>query len=92
MPIHRDQPAVRICGTLLGIGFLVLGFYAMFGAGEEVSEFAKDRAFWFGVCASVAGLGAVIASVGVKRLDNIWCAPPRRGLLRATGDDSRTKS
>ena len=38
--IHRNQPAIRICGTLLGIGFVLLGIYAILGAGFGGSVWA----------------------------------------------------
>ena len=86
MRLHFDQLGTRVAGTLLGAGFLSIGLYAMFGADESVPAFARERAFWFGVCATLAGVGAILVSLTVKRLDNIWCAPPRKGYFRATGD------
>lgn len=76
--IHRDQPIVRICGTLLGIGFVLLGVFSALGAGELAEEASYDRAVGFGVTAIIIGIIAVLCSLLVKDLSNIWCRHPRR--------------
>ena len=78
MRIHRNQPAARALGTLTGAGFLAIGAYAMFGADDSVSALARDRAWWFGVCAMVAGVWAVAVSWLDPDLSGVWCRPPRR--------------
>ncbi len=83
MRIHHDRLATRVAGSLLGVGFLLIGLYALAGAGEMVDAAARGRVVGFGVCAVIAGLVATPVSWLVKRLDNIWCAPPRRGWFRA---------
>ena len=76
--IHRDQPAMRICGTLLGIGFVLLGAFSALGTGELGEEISYDRAVGFGVTAIIVGILAVLCSLLVKDLSNIWCRHPRR--------------
>ena len=76
--IHRDQPIMRICGTLLGIGFVLLGVFSVLGAGELVTELRHDRAIGFGVTAVIIGVIAVLCSLLVKDLSDIWCRHPRR--------------
>lgn len=76
--LHRDQPVIRICGTLLGIGFVLLGLYSALGAGELGGEAGVDRAVGFGVTAVIVGIIAVLCSLLVKDLSNIWCRHPRR--------------
>ncbi len=76
--IHRDQPVMRICGTLLGIGFVLLGVFSALGAGELGEEVSYDRAVGFGVTAVIVGIIAVVCSLLVKDLSNIWCRHPRR--------------
>jgi hypothetical protein len=76
--IHRDQPVMRICGTLLGIGFVLLGVFSALGAGELGEEVSYDRAVGFGVTAVIVGIIAVLCSLLVKDLSNIWCRHPRR--------------
>lgn len=76
--IHRDQPVTRICGCLLGIGFVLIGAYALLGADANVSEVSHERAVSFGVTAVIIGVLAVLCSLLVKDLSNIWCRHPRR--------------
>ncbi len=83
--IHRDRLATRIAGSALGVGFLLMGAYALLG-GEGVDAVVRERAAGFGVCAIVAGVAAAGVSWLVERLDNIWCAPPRSGWFRAKRD------
>ena len=76
--IHRDQPVTRILGTLLGIGFVLVGAFAILGADEYAATTSYDRAIGFGVTAIVIGIIAVLCSLLVKDLRNIWCRAPRR--------------
>lgn len=76
--IHRDQPAIRICGTLLGIGFVLLGVYSVLGAGAHDAGVIRERATGFGITAIVIGVIAVLCSLLVKDLSDIWCRHPRR--------------
>ena len=86
MRVHRDQLATRIAGTVVGVLFLFIGLYALWG-GDGVDPALRDRAQGFGVAAVIAGLIAIPVSWLVQRLDNIWCAPPRRGWFRAPRQD-----
>jgi hypothetical protein len=76
--IQRNQLLTRILGTLLGIGFLTFGAYAMFGADESVPGLLRQRAWWFGAAALVAGVWAIAVSWLDADLTGIWCRPPRR--------------
>jgi hypothetical protein len=76
--IHRDQPVIRIVGSLLGLGFMLIGALAILGAGEHASALSYDRAIGFGVTAVIVGIIAVLCSLLVKDLSNIWCQQPRR--------------
>jgi len=87
MRIHRDQPLIRLCGTLLGIGFVAIGAYAVVGSSGVADAVARDRAFWFGVTAVIGGIlavfaslfvDAVFASLFVEKLGDVWCRHPRR--------------
>ena len=69
---------MRICGTLLGIGFVLLGAFSVLGAGEPSTEVSHDRAMGFGVTAVIIGIIAVLCSLLVKDLSDIWCRNPRR--------------
>ena len=76
--IHRDQPAMRICGTLTGIGFVLVGAFSVLGAVELEAGINHERAMGFGFTAIIVGVIAVLCSLLVKDLSNIWCRHPRR--------------
>lgn len=76
--IHRDQPVVRVCGSLLGIGFIIVGAFSIFGMEVSSTPVAEDRAVGFGVTAIIVGIIAVLCSLLVKDLSNIWCRHPKR--------------
>jgi hypothetical protein len=76
--IHRNQLATRILGTLIGIGFLAFGAYAMLGADDAVPALVRERAWWFGAAAGIAGAWALAVSWLDPDLSGVWCRPPRR--------------
>ena len=78
MRIYTNQLAIRCLGTLIGLGFLAVGAYAMFGADESVADFALQRAWWFGLTALVGGAWAIGVSWLDADLSGVWCRPPRR--------------
>lgn len=78
MRLYTDQLLKRLFGVFTGIGFCAIGLYSLFGGGDALVELQQDRAFWFGVTAIIVGLIAVVVSVTVRYLDNIWCRPPKR--------------
>ncbi len=69
---------MRLAGTLVGIGFLLFGAFAVIGPGVPTSEELQDNGFWFGMHLIVGGVLAVFASWAAKDLDGIWCRHPRR--------------
>ena len=75
--LHHNQPVMRILGTLIGVGFLAMGAFAMFGADDSVPAFVKERAWWFGASASIAGAWAIAVSWLDPDLSGVWCRPPR---------------
>jgi len=78
MTIYRDQLMRRIGGTVCGIGFLALGMFALTATPQSLDEAATDRVFWFGVTVLIAGVLALPASWLIKRVDGVWCSPPKR--------------
>lgn len=76
--IHLDQLIIRICGTLLGLGFVIVGLFSMLGAEGLGAGINHDRAVGFGMTAIIVGIIAVLCSLLVKDLSNIWCRHPRR--------------
>ena len=86
MRFHGDHLAMRLSGTLIGVGFLLLGIFAVIGPGVPTSEANQDKAFWFGMHLIVGGALAVFASWTAKDLDGIWCRHPRRWGSSGRGD------
>lgn len=77
MRLHRNGLATRVLGTLVGVGFLCIDAYAVLGADDSVAAYPRERAFWFGVCAFIAGVWAVAVSWLDPDLSGVWCRPPR---------------
>lgn len=75
--IHRNQALTRVLGTLTGAAFLAMGAYAMFGADDTVPAFVRERAWWFGVTATIGGVWAIAVSWLDPDLSGVWCRPPR---------------
>ena len=80
--IYRDQPVMRISGTLMGIGFVLVGTFSVLGAADlstdPTMEMGHERALGFGITAIIIGVIAVLCSLLVKDLSDIWCRHPRR--------------
>lgn len=76
--IHTNQLALRCLGTLVGLGFLAIGTYAMLGGDDTVGAHALERAWWFGLTAVIGGAWAIGASWLDSDLSGVWCRPPRR--------------
>lgn len=86
MRLHGDHLAMRLSGTLVGVGFLLVGSFAVIGPAVPTAEANLDKAFWFGMHLIVAGALAVFASWTAKDLDGIWCRHPRRWGSSGRGD------
>jgi len=76
--IHRDQPVIRLCGCLLGIAFVLIGAFSILGADTLGPQIDQERATGFGFTAIFIGIIAVLCSLLVKDLSDIWCRHPRR--------------
>ena len=77
---------MRLSGTLVGVGFLLLGTFALIGPGVPTSAENQDKAFWFGMHLIVGGVLAVFASWTAENLDGIWCRHPHRWGSSGRGD------
>lgn len=86
MRLRRDRLALRLSGTLFGLGLLLLGAFAVIGPGAPVAEATRQDTSWFGAHLVVGGALALLASWLPKDLDRIWCRRPRR--WRAGGSDA----
>lgn len=62
----------------MGIGFVLVGAFSVLGADEPGTDMVHDRAVGFGVTAIIIGVIAVLCSLLVKDLSDIWCRHPRR--------------
>jgi len=78
MRLYTSRIGTRIGGTALGLGFLVIGAFAIGVSGEAPDAAIADRAFWLGITLAFAGAVAAAVSWLVSDLSNIWCSPPRR--------------
>ncbi len=78
MQLYTSQIGIRLGGTALGLGFLVIGGLAASFSGAVPDAAVGDRAFWMGVTFVIAGVSAVAVSWLVSDLSNIWCKPPAR--------------
>ena len=78
MRFRGDRLAMRLSGTLVGVGFLLFGSLAIIGPVVPTIEDVQDKAFWFGMLLIVAGTVAVFVSWTAQDLDGIWCRYPRR--------------
>jgi hypothetical protein len=76
--IRTNQLAIRCLGTLIGLGFLAIGAYAMLGGDDTVTTYALERTWWFGLTALVGGVWAIGVSWLDSDLSGVWCRPPRR--------------
>jgi hypothetical protein len=80
MQLYTSNIGTRISGTALGVGFFVIGVFALSVSGEAPNAPGADRAFWLGATFAFAGVSAVAVSWLVSDLSNIWCSPPSRAF------------
>ena len=75
---YHDQILKRLFGTFVGIGFFSFGLFVLLVQADAASEVDAERALGYGTTLIVVGTIAIIASWGVKNLEDIWCRQPRR--------------
>ena len=85
MKLYTSNVGTRISGTALGLGFLVIGVFALSISGEAPDAAVGNRTFWLGVTFAIAGISAAAVSWLVSDLSNIWCSPPRRFFRSKAG-------
>lgn len=78
MQLYRDHLPTRIGGTVLGALFILVGCYALLGGSEAITAIERERVVAFGITALIGGLFAIAASWLEPRLNEVWCAHPRR--------------
>ena len=77
MKIYTNNIGFRLMATVIGIGYGVVGLYALAVSEQAPSAMLVDRAFWLGVTFLVASVAAVAVTWLVADLSNIWCRAPR---------------
>ena len=82
LTIHTHQLIYRVLGTLLGVMFVTIGSYSLFG-GSNLDPYTEDRARGFGIAALIAGVWAIAGSWLYRDLSNVWCRPPSRWRKRS---------
>ena len=85
MRLYFNHLTIRILGTVVGLGLILIGLYAIFAGGEEVAEYARERAAAFGMTAIIGGVIAIFGSWAEQRVKEIWCSPPRAWRWRRRG-------
>ena len=76
--LHTDNLVVRVGATLLAIGWVVAGAFAIYMSNQAPTADLADRALWMGITFCVAAGVALPVSWLVSDLSNIWCIPPRK--------------
>jgi cysteine synthase len=80
MQIHLNQLPIRIGGTAFGLALLALGTFTILAMPANLPIDEQNHLTWLGATVIATGTCAVVVSWLVQRLDNIWCAPPKRNL------------
>jgi hypothetical protein len=75
---RRAQLGKRLLGSIVRIGFCLLGAYAVLGVRALGDPTPGQRVLWYGVTLIVIGLIAIGSSWYVEDVDTIWCRPPPR--------------
>ena len=78
LKIYRNRMVRRVLGTLTSLCFLALGAYALLGDDGAADAAAQDRAFWFGVTVTIAGVLGLAMSWLIREIDGVWCSLPNR--------------
>jgi hypothetical protein len=80
MKIYTTDLGTRVAGSALGLGFAVIGIFAMLVSGGAPDANVGGRSLWLGITFLIAGVSALSVSWLVSDLSNIWCRPPRKFL------------
>ena len=80
MKIYTTGLGTRVAGSALGLGYAVIGVFAVFVSGDAPDTIIQGRSLWLGITFLIAGVSALSVSWLVSDLSNIWCRPPRKFL------------
>jgi uncharacterized membrane protein HdeD (DUF308 family) len=82
MRIYTSGLGTRLAGSALGLGFAVIGAFAVVLRENAPDAAVQNRSLWLGITFLVAGIAAFSVSWLVSDLSNVWCRPPSRSLWR----------
>ena len=77
MKIHTNDIGTRIMGSGLGLSMLGFAGFVLRSSADAPDAMVGDRALWFGLTLTIAGISAVAVSWLASDLSGIWCKPPR---------------
>jgi hypothetical protein len=79
---RTDHLVLRIGGTLMGVFFLAVGYLTLTGLETAEGVTAPDRVYWYGVTMIIGGVLAIGFAWLEPRLDQVYCATPKRWFRR----------
>ena len=80
--LRTDHLVLRTGGTLMGVFFLAIGYLTLTGL-ETMEEITNpDRVYWYGVTMVIGGVLAIGFAWLEPRLDQVYCATPKRWFRR----------
>jgi hypothetical protein len=80
--IHTDHLVLRVGGTLMGVFFLAVGRFALNGLEGTAPIDNPDRVLWYGITMIIGGVLAIGFAWLEPRLDQVYCATPKRWFRR----------
>ena len=80
--LRTDNLVMRVGGTVMGVFFLVAGAYALTGLDRAGNLNDRDRVLWFGITMLIGGVLAIAFAWLEPRLNQVYCATPRRWIGR----------
>jgi hypothetical protein len=79
---RADHVVLRIGGTVMGVFFLAIGYLTLTGLEGAEGLNNPDRVSWYGVTMVIGGVLAIGFAWLEPRLDQVYCATPKRWFRR----------
>lgn len=80
--LRTDHLVLRTGGTLMGVFFLAIGYLTLTGLETMEGITNPDRVYWYGVTMVIGGVLAIGFAWLEPRLDQVYCATPKRWFRR----------
>lgn len=80
--LRTDHLVLRTGGTLMGVFFLAIGKLTLTGLETMEGITNPDRVYWYGVTMVIGGVLAIGFAWLEPRLDQVYCATPKRWFRR----------